>query len=121
LEGCTGPIDCVQEELHLYFQSKLQKFNTSIFAVGSVFQKKIWEELKNIGYGQTCSYAELAQAINNPRAVRAVAQALGANPFAVLVPCHRVICHNGDLGGYAGGIQRKERLLDLEKVERLLQ
>ncbi|MBX9924599.1 MAG: methylated-DNA--[protein]-cysteine S-methyltransferase [Rhabdochlamydiaceae bacterium] len=115
LDGCSDPVNFIQEELELYFQGKLQTFQTPIVAVGSFFQKKVWEALKNISYGQTWSYGEVARAINNPNGFRAVAQAVGANPFAILIPCHRVVRHNGDLGGYAGGVERKESLLYLEK------
>lgn len=115
IPGCSDPILFIQEELTLYFQSKLQVFQTPIFAIGSTFQKKVWEALKEISYGKTVAYGDVARAVGNPDGSRAVAQAVGANPFAMVIPCHRVIRYNGDLGGYAGGVHRKEKLLHLEQ------
>lgn len=81
---------------------------------GTAFQARVWESLRAIPWGQTRSYAEVARAIGRPRAVRAVAQACGANPVAILVPCHRVIGSDGSLTGYGGGLPRKRRLLEME-------
>ncbi len=85
------------------------------FNQGSVFQRTVWELLKTIPFGKTISYKDLAQLINKPKAFRAVANAIGKNPFAVVVPCHRVICNNGTLGGYAFGIDKKKQLLEHEQ------
>jgi AraC family transcriptional regulator of adaptative response/methylated-DNA-[protein]-cysteine methyltransferase len=98
----------------LYFQGKLKEFKTPIALNGTPFQKQVWEELLKIPYGQTISYKDLAIAVGNPRGCRAVAQANGANNLAVIIPCHRVINHNGRIGGYGGGLDRKKWLLDLE-------
>ena len=83
---------------------------------GTAFQEKVWRELRRIPLGETRSYAEIAAAVGQPGAVRAVGTANGANPVAVLVPCHRVVRSDGSLGGYAGGVERKARLLEREGV-----
>lgn len=83
--------------------------------IGSAFQKKVWQELKKIPLGETRSYLEIAKAINVPTACRAVARANGANQLAIVVPCHRVINSNGELGGYAGGVLRKQWLLGMKE------
>lgn len=85
---------------------------------GTPFQRRVWEELERIPSGETISYQELAIRIGQPTAVRAVARANGANQLAIVIPCHRVIRTNGDLGGYAGGLARKETLLKLERTQR---
>ncbi len=102
-------------ELFLYFESKLRKFETPIRFLGTEFQNHVWEQLKKIPHGETVSYLELAKELKKPKAYRAVAQANGANQLALIVPCHRVINANGNLGGYAGGLKRKQWLLDHEK------
>ena len=82
---------------------------------GTPFQLSVWEALGGIPYGETTSYGEIAEQVGRPRAVRAVGQAVGANPVAIVLPCHRVIGSSGNLTGYAGGLPLKERLLALEK------
>ena len=86
---------------------------------GTEFQKSVWRELLNITRGQTISYSELAKRIGRPNAVRAVANAVGKNPFAPVVPCHRVICSDGSIGGYSGkgGVDTKKKLLKMEGVK----
>lgn len=113
--GITDPIRSIENELSQYFAGALQEFKTPLFPFGSPFQKKVWEELRKIPYGKTISYGEQAAAIQKPTAYRAVALANGANPFSIVVPCHRVINTNGKLGGYGGGLWRKKWLLDHEK------
>jgi AraC family transcriptional regulator of adaptative response/methylated-DNA-[protein]-cysteine methyltransferase len=108
-------ISSIENELTLYFNGKLNKFATTLFFLGLPFQKRVWEELQKIPYGETRSYSDLAKAVKKPTAFRAVAQANGANQFAIIIPCHRVINKNGDLGGYGGGIVRKEWLINHEK------
>jgi AraC family transcriptional regulator of adaptative response/methylated-DNA-[protein]-cysteine methyltransferase len=115
IPGRTKPIDSIEKELKLYFSGKLKEFKTPLFMFGSPFQKRVWNELKKIPYGKTCSYADLAKAIGKPTAFRAVANANGANQLAIVIPCHRVIASGGGIGGYGGGISRKEWLLELEK------
>lgn len=117
IPGTTETILSIEKELNQYFDGKLKEFTTPLFLLGSPFQKRVWEELKKIPIGETRSYAEMAIAIGNPSAFRAVANANGANQFAIIIPCHRVINTNGDLGGYGGGIARKDWLLNHEKKE----
>jgi AraC family transcriptional regulator of adaptative response/methylated-DNA-[protein]-cysteine methyltransferase len=91
------------------------RFRTPLARLGSPFQELVWDALRAIPPGQTCSYAQLAGAIGRPRAVRAVARANGANPFAIIIPCHRVIDADGGLGGDGGGLPRKRWLLEHEQ------
>lgn len=115
ISGKTTPSKQIEAELEEYFSGKIQEFTTPLFPIGSPFQKGVWEELRKIPRGETRSYAEIAQAIGRPTAFRAVALANGANPFAIVIPCHRVINSSGALGGYGGGIKRKEWLLEHER------
>ena len=101
-------------ELEEYFAGKRKKFDIEINFEGTPFQHKVWQELLKIPYGKTISYADLAKAVKNPKACRAVGSANGKNPIAVIIPCHRVIASNGSLGGYAYGLEVKKHLLDLE-------
>jgi len=114
IPGRTHAIHSIETELQLYFSGKLQQFTTPLFLLGSVFQKNVWAELKKIPYGETRSYLGIAKAIHHPLAFRAVARANSLNPVAIVIPCHRVINHNGHLGGYAGGLHRKEWLIHHE-------
>lgn len=115
IPGKPHPAIQIEEELKEYFSGKIQEFKTPLLLIGSPFQKRVWEELQKIPRGETRSYAEIAKAIGKPSAFRAVALANGANPFAIVIPCHRVINSNGELGGYGGGIKRKEWLLKHER------
>ena len=105
---------CVYE-LDAYFEGKIRQFTFPYSQNGTDFQKRVWNELINIAYSETISYAELSKRINNPKAVRAVGSANGKNPLSIVVPCHRVIGNNGKLIGYSGGLWRKKWLLDHEK------
>ena len=102
------------EQFAAYFAGRLQHFELPLAATGTLFQQQVWQALLTIPYGQTRSYGHIAQQIGNPRSVRAVGAANGRNPLAIIVPCHRVIGQNGSLTGYAGGLQIKEFLLQLE-------
>ena len=113
--GATHPILSIQNELKAYFNGTLRVFNTSIFQFGSPFQKNAWDALCRIPYGETRSYREQAITVSNPSAYRAVANANGANPLSIIVPCHRIINSNGARGGYGGGIDRKQWLINHEK------
>jgi AraC family transcriptional regulator of adaptative response/methylated-DNA-[protein]-cysteine methyltransferase len=115
IPGMAKPIEQIQKELSGYFSGKLRAFTTPLFLIGSPFQKRVWEELQKIPFGETLSYKELAATIGRASAVRAVASANGANQFAIVIPCHRVINTNGELGGYGGGLKRKEWLIAHEK------
>lgn len=105
----------LEEELHEYFAGKRRTFTLPLNPTGTPFQKSVWQTLCTIAYGETISYANEAKLLGNPKAVRAVANANGKNPITILIPCHRVIATSGGLGGYSGGIEKKEFLLELEK------
>ncbi|KJY67850.1 methylated-DNA--[protein]-cysteine S-methyltransferase [Vibrio nigripulchritudo] len=104
-------------ELSEYFDGNRQSFDVPLAAKGTDFQKQVWKALTTIPFGETWSYQELANAIGNPKAVRAVGLANGKNPISVIVPCHRVIGKSGKLTGYAGGLERKQALLKLEGID----
>lgn len=105
----------LREELNQYFQGARQVFSLPLVFAGSEFQRKVWDALLTIPYGSRRTYKEVACQIGAPRAMRAVGSANGRNPIAVVVPCHRVVNKNSGLGGYGGGIWRKQWLLDLER------
>ena len=102
------------KQLEEYFTKQRTQFSIPLFLDGSPFQQSVWDLLKTIPIGETSTYQKIAQQLNNPHAVRAVGNANGANQIALLIPCHRVINTNGELGGYGGGIERKRYLLSLE-------
>ena len=110
-----GVLEQLGDELRRYFAGEPVDFQTPLAARGTPFQRRVWRALREIPYGQTRSYAELARAIGRPSACRAVAQANARNPISILVPCHRVIGSDGGLTGYASGLERKRRLLELER------
>jgi AraC family transcriptional regulator of adaptative response/methylated-DNA-[protein]-cysteine methyltransferase len=116
IRGTTAPIASIEAELAAYFEGTLQQFKTPLHLLGSPFQKQVWEELTRTPYGQTRSYAAQAEAMGKKSAYRAVANANGANQLAIVIPCHRIINSNGDLGGYGGGVARKQWLIDHEKT-----
>lgn len=101
-------------QLEEYFRGVRKNFDIPLETHGTAFQKQVWRELAKIPYGQTRSYKDIARAIRNPNAVRAVGTANGRNPFSIIVPCHRVIAADGTLGGYGGGLKIKTKLLALE-------
>ena len=103
-------------QLDEYFAGRRRAFDMPLLLAGTDFQVKVWNELLNIPFGETISYGDLAQRIGMPKAVRAVANANGANPLSVFIPCHRVIGGDRSLTGYGGGIEVKRRLLELEGV-----
>ena len=115
IPGITDPIQQIEDELHRYFSGELEQFKTPIHLHGTPFQKQVWETLCTIPYGETRSYSDIATSIGKPTAYRAVAQANGANPLALIVPCHRVIASNGKLAGYGGGVVRKKWLIQHEQ------
>jgi AraC family transcriptional regulator of adaptative response/methylated-DNA-[protein]-cysteine methyltransferase len=118
IPGKTEPIQSIESELNLYFQSKLKQFRTPFCLLGTEFQNQVWGELKKIPHGETRSYSDIAVAVGRPASFRAVAQANAANQIAIVIPCHRVINTSGELGGYAGGVVRKQSLLDHEQNHR---
>ncbi|MBD3110054.1 methylated-DNA--[protein]-cysteine S-methyltransferase [Bacillus sp. AGMB 02131] len=103
------------KQLKAYFAGEIQQFNLPLSHEGTPFMQLVWNELKNIPYGETRCYQDIAEKINNPKAVRAVGLANNRNPLPIFIPCHRVIGKNGKLTGYAGGLEVKEYLLSLEK------
>ncbi|WOT06378.1 methylated-DNA--[protein]-cysteine S-methyltransferase [Shewanella youngdeokensis] len=107
-----------KQELLEYFAGQRQQFCVPLAPKGTPFQQQVWQALSQLDYGQTCSYADIAHKIGRPKAVRAVGTANGANPIAVIVPCHRVIGKNGALTGYAYGVALKQKLLEIEGIHR---
>jgi len=110
----AAPFAQARTELSEYFAGKRKRFDVPLAPSGTAFQTRVWQALGAIPCGTTRTYAELAQCLGAPRSVRAVAAAVGRNPIALVVPCHRVIGSDGSLTGYAGGLTRKHALLELE-------
>ncbi len=106
--------ESLQKELDEYFEGKRIDFTVPLQLVGSPFQQSVWKILMSVPYGETISYKQEAQLLKNPKAVRAVGTANANNMIAILIPCHRIIQTGGGLGGYAGGVKKKEFLLKLE-------
>ncbi|GAB5993112.1 methylated-DNA--[protein]-cysteine S-methyltransferase [Aeromonas enteropelogenes] len=104
-------------EFEAYFTDRLQRFTLPLAASGTAFQQAVWQALCDIPYGETRSYGDIARAIGKPNAMRAVGAANGRNPLSIIVPCHRVIGQNGSLIGYAGGLEIKKALLQLENIK----
>ena len=109
-------LDLAEKELNLYFNGKLKRFFVPVKFSGTEFQQRVWEELLKIPFGETISYQEQAQRLGNPKAVRAVANANSRNKISIIIPCHRVIGKDKKLTGYAGGLDKKEFLLNLENT-----
>lgn len=121
-DSCDGAKDSdnphlkqLKEELSEYFEGKRREFGVKLTPKGTPFQMSAWKVLRQIPYGETVSYAKEAEMLRQRKAVRAVANANGKNPIAILIPCHRVIASSGKIGGYSGGVEKKEFLLRLEK------
>ena len=114
---CSGGdplLEKAEAQLQEYFAGKRKTFDLPLKLEGTEFQERVWQALCRIPYGSTCSYSELAAAAGRPKAIRAAAQACHVNPIGIVVPCHRVIGKDGSLTGYAGGIEKKKFLLELE-------
>lgn len=107
----------VKAQLRAYFKRELKQFDLPLAPVGTPFQLKVWQALRDIPYGELVSYKTIAEAIGNPNAVRAVGGANGKNPIPIIVPCHRVIGSDGSLTGFGGGLATKQRLIDLERAQ----
>ena len=114
MEESSEVIEETIRQLGEYFTHKRKVFDIPLLMLGTDFQKSVWEGLITIPYGKTASYLELAKNIGNEKAVRAVASANGANAISILIPCHRVIGSDGSLTGYAGGLDVKRKLLEIE-------
>lgn len=106
-------------QLDEYFAGKRKAFDIELKVTGTDFQLHVWQQLRNIPYGKTVAYSDIAKRIKNPKAVRAVGSANGKNPFCIIIPCHRVIAADGSIGGYAGGVVVKRKLLEIERKGRL--
>jgi len=107
----------VRKQLAEYFSGKRRTFDLELDVKGTPFFQSVWNELRKIPYGHTTSYAEIASRIGNPKAVRAVGMANARNPVSIVVPCHRVVASSGKLTGYAGGVDTKQWLLNLESSD----
>lgn len=107
-------LKAVVTQLKEYFNGERTEFTIKLSPKGTDFQKKVWNELLKIPYGKTVSYQQIANQLENPKVIRAAASANGKNPIPIIIPCHRVIGSDGSLTGYAGGLQRKKLLLELE-------
>jgi AraC family transcriptional regulator of adaptative response/methylated-DNA-[protein]-cysteine methyltransferase len=118
LPGSNALVTALQRQLNEYFCGERRQFTIPLSYPGTPFQAKVWSTLLDIPYGSTCSYKDVALRVGHPRAVRAVGTANGMNRIAILIPCHRVVNANGELGGYGGGLWRKRMLLDLESAQR---
>jgi O-6-methylguanine DNA methyltransferase len=114
VKGNNQHLDQLEKELDTYFAGKLKKFKVAIDVTGTPFERKIWEQLLTIPYGETRSYTQIADKLGKPGARRAVGRANGANYLSIVIPCHRVIETNGNLRGYGGKVWRKKYLLELE-------
>ena len=120
--GIDSPVlDQTRRELQEYFAGTRRSFDVPVSFSGSPFQERVWSVLRGIGYGEQLSYLEQSRRVGDEKAIRAVAQANGQNPIAIIIPCHRVINADGKLGGFGGGLLRKQFLLDLERGDRLLE
>ena len=108
-------LDKALKQMNEYFSGERKKFDLPLYFEGTEFQKSVWNELRKIPYGTTVSYKDIAEGINNEKAVRAVGNANNKNKIMIIVPCHRVIGKNGKLVGFAGGLDKKEFLLEHEK------
>ncbi|MEY2908602.1 MAG: hypothetical protein RLZZ602_1125 [Pseudomonadota bacterium] len=102
-------------QLRAYFSGQLKVFDLPLQPEGTEFQQRVWQELKKIPWGATTTYGEIARALSSPKSARAVGAAIGRNPLSIVVPCHRVIGRDGSLTGFAGGLERKSWLLNLEQ------
>ncbi len=111
----AAPFDEAKRQLSAYFAGELTEFDLPLALTGTAFQQGVWKQLRQIPYGATVSYGELARRMGQPNACRAVGLANGRNPLSIIVPCHRVVGAGGKLVGYAGGLARKEALLALER------
>lgn len=114
-EAVSSIIEKTKLQLKEYTEGKRRDFDLPIRPEGTEFRIKVWEELRRIPYGETITYGELARRVGNPKAYRAVANACGANPIPIIIPCHRVVASRGKTGGYTGGLDIKLTLLGIEK------
>lgn len=114
-EGLTALLERAFQQLEEYFAGKRKQFDLPLSLRGTEFQRQVWAALRDIPYGETRSYGQIAQAVGRPKAVRAVGMANHRNPISIIVPCHRVVGADGSLTGYGGGLENKKFLLALER------
>lgn len=114
-EGLTALLEKASRQLEEYFAGKRKQFDLPLSLWGTEFQRQVWAALRDIPYGETRSYGQIAQAVGRPKAVRAVGMANHRNPISIIVPCHRVVGADGSLTGYGGGLENKKFLLALER------
>ncbi len=119
VDESSETIEATRQQLDEYFRRERRVFDLPLLFVGTAFQKRVWTELLRVPYGATISYGKMARNIGMPKAVRAVANANGANPISIIAPCHRVIGSDGSLTGYGGGLETKRFLLELESLKQL--
>jgi methylated-DNA-[protein]-cysteine S-methyltransferase len=115
-QGDAAALATAAIQLEQYFAGERTEFDLDVELEGTPFERRVWDEVRAIPYGETATYAEIAERIGRPGACRAVGRANGRNPVALIVPCHRVIGSDGSLTGYAGGLEMKRALLDLERA-----
>ena len=115
-EGTADVLELTIKQLNEYFQHQRQEFTIALLLLGTDFQKQVWQALIELPFSRTCSYLELAKSMGNEKAVRAVANANGANAISIIIPCHRIIGSNGSLTGFAGGLDTKRWLLKHEGI-----
>lgn len=117
VQGSSPVISSTIEQVEAFLSGNRKVFDVQVLLCGSAFQKSVWQYLLQVPYGETRSYGQMARELGNPAGVRAVASANGANAISLVVPCHRIIGHDGSLTGYAGGLAIKKRLLRLESAQ----
>jgi len=116
LKSAAGDLDGAVREVVALIENPRRGFDPPLDVRGTSFQERVWDALRRIPVGKTATYAEIARSIGAPQAVRAIAQACGANPLAVVIPCHRVLRSDGDISGYRWGVERKRQLLARERL-----
>ena len=116
VEQGSDVLRLAMKQLDEYFNRERTAFGMEMQLIGTSFMREVWSELLRVPYGKTVSYKQIAANLGNEKAVRAVANAIGANRISIIVPCHRVLSHNGTIGGYRGGIEAKRQLLELERM-----
>ena len=115
LTEADQPFDSVARQLQGYFEGRVKQFDLRLAPFGTEFQRSVWNRLRGIAYGETRTYGQIAASLGEPSKARAVGAAVGRNPIAIIIPCHRVVGHDGGLTGYGGGLDRKAKLLALEE------
>lgn len=108
--------DGIERQIHEYMEGKRERFDVAIHPEGTVFQKRVWQALREIPYGELRSYGDIAKAVGNPKAARAVGAANGKNPIPLIIPCHRVVGSDGSMTGFGSGIDIKKKLIQLERI-----